>query len=267
MSLKEDADGFPHPRTPAPRTEPLLFDCLRVEVEEEEKKITHFFFHSLTAPSYPPFSQPSRPSMPYGQIVLGPPGSGKTTYVRGVTQYNRLLSRPSYVVNLDPGASFAEKVYGDDENGALVWDVGKECVGIDKVMEETKLGPNGGLMFCMDYVLENIAEIIPRIKEKVLNKYNEENRAKMNCRDTKTWEEVAEAIYVVIDMPGQVELYTHSNVTGESLSVGFGNCRNQFESEQKWQWQWRNCRSSVMFPAILLCSVLLDDLFGDCACS
>lgn len=32
-------------------------------------------------------------SMPFGQLVIGPPGSGKTTYCNGVSQYLRALGR------------------------------------------------------------------------------------------------------------------------------------------------------------------------------
>lgn len=31
--------------------------------------------------------------MPFGQLVIGPPGSGKTTYCNGVSQYLRALGR------------------------------------------------------------------------------------------------------------------------------------------------------------------------------
>ena len=39
----------------------------------------------------------------YGQVVVGPPGAGKTTYCNGMQQYLRLVGRPdTLVVNLDP---------------------------------------------------------------------------------------------------------------------------------------------------------------------
>ena len=44
--------------------------------------------------------------MPWGQIVVGPPGSGKTTYCAGVQQFLEAaplpLRRRTVVVNLDP---------------------------------------------------------------------------------------------------------------------------------------------------------------------
>eukprot|EP00971_Amphidinium_carterae_P092166 1825039-Amphidinium_carterae.1 len=38
----------------------------------------------------------------YGQLVVGPPGAGKTTYCNGMQQLITALKRPVSVVNLDP---------------------------------------------------------------------------------------------------------------------------------------------------------------------
>ena len=35
-------------------------------------------------------------------MVIGPPGSGKTTYCDGMAQFLRKLGRPVAIVNLDP---------------------------------------------------------------------------------------------------------------------------------------------------------------------
>lgn len=40
--------------------------------------------------------------MPFGQLVIGPPGAGKSTYCAGLLQYYELEGRPACVVNLDP---------------------------------------------------------------------------------------------------------------------------------------------------------------------
>lgn len=40
--------------------------------------------------------------MPFGQVVVGPPGAGKTTYCNGMLHYFELLGRKAVVVNLDP---------------------------------------------------------------------------------------------------------------------------------------------------------------------
>ena len=38
----------------------------------------------------------------FGQIVIGPPGSGKTTYCNGMAQLLRNLGRSVAILNIDP---------------------------------------------------------------------------------------------------------------------------------------------------------------------
>lgn len=52
-------------------------------------------------------------------------------------------------------------------------------------MEEMSLGPNGGLIYCFEFLLENLDFL------------------------TEPLETVGEEYLIVIDMPGQIELYTH----------------------------------------------------------
>lgn len=40
--------------------------------------------------------------MPYGQVIIGPPGSGKTTYCNALKLFFDAIGRPSIIVNLDP---------------------------------------------------------------------------------------------------------------------------------------------------------------------
>ncbi|KAG2824116.1 hypothetical protein PC118_g11236 [Phytophthora cactorum] len=81
--------------------------------------------------------------MPFAQIVLGPPGSGKTTYCNGMQQFLQANHRDVAVVNMDPA----------NEQLPYVADVDvSEMVCLENVMEELDLGPNGGLVYCMDYI-------------------------------------------------------------------------------------------------------------------
>ncbi|CAN0343065.1 unnamed protein product [Hapterophycus canaliculatus] len=52
-------------------------------------------------------------------------------------------------------------------------------------MEELELGPNGGLVYCMEYLLDNM----DWLKDE-LDKFDDEE-------------------YIIFDCPGQVELYSH----------------------------------------------------------
>lgn len=38
----------------------------------------------------------------FGQVVVGPPGSGKTTYCNGMQQFLTALGRECVIINLDP---------------------------------------------------------------------------------------------------------------------------------------------------------------------
>lgn len=73
--------------------------------------------------------------MAFGQIVVGPPGSGKSTYCHGMQQYLTALNRKVAVVNLDPA------------NDLLPYECAvdiMDLVCLEEVMQETSLGPNGG---------------------------------------------------------------------------------------------------------------------------
>jgi hypothetical protein len=73
--------------------------------------------------------------MVFGQLVIGPPGSGKTTYCHGMLQYLSALGRRVAIVNLDPANDVLPYTPAVDV---------ADLVCLDTVMEELHLGPNGG---------------------------------------------------------------------------------------------------------------------------
>ncbi|WVZ75371.1 hypothetical protein U9M48_023428 [Paspalum notatum var. saurae] len=119
------------------------------------------------------------PEMVFGQVVIGPPGSGKTTYCNGMSQFLSLLGRKVAVVNLDPA------------NDALLYECAiniEDLIKLNDVMTEHSLGPNGGLVYCMDYLEKNIDWLEEKLKPLI------------------------EDHYLLFDFPGQVELFfLHSN--------------------------------------------------------
>lgn len=118
----------------------------------------------------------------FGQWVVGPPGAGKSTYCTGMQQLLTVLKRPRTMVNLDPA--------NDDPPYDCDIDI-RELVNVEDVMEELSLGPNGALVYAMEYIEVNIDWLITRVRAKT----------------------AAHAMpYVFFDCPGQVELYTHSDV-------------------------------------------------------
>lgn len=63
------------------------------------------------------------------------------------------LQRNIIIFNLDPAAEY--NTYRCDVGNREGYADIKELVTLEEVMEEMELGPNGGLLFCMEYFLQN----------------------------------------------------------------------------------------------------------------
>lgn len=120
--------------------------------------------------------------MRFCQLVLGPAGSGKSTYCAAMQKHAETLNRVTHVVNLDPAA--------DAFSYQPLVDV-RDLIQVDDVMqaEDLDFGPNGGLVFCMEYLME--PDGLDWLKEQ-LGDYDDD--------------------HILFDCPGQIELYTHMDV-------------------------------------------------------
>lgn len=85
--------------------------------------------------------------MPFGQIVFGPPGSGKTTYCDAMQQFLSALQRKVAVINLDPA--------NDNLPYKCSIDI-STLIKMEEVMEQTELGPNGAFIYSMEYLEKNL---------------------------------------------------------------------------------------------------------------
>jgi GPN-loop GTPase len=110
------------------------------------------------------------------QLVIGPAGVGKSTYCKTLQDHGRTTNRTIHVANLDPASESFEY--------DAAFDV-RDLISLDEVMEEHALGPNGGLVFCMEYLLRN-------------NEWLQEQL-----------DYFVEDDYILLDCPGQIELYSH----------------------------------------------------------
>ncbi|KAF4721701.1 GPN-loop GTPase 3, partial [Perkinsus olseni] len=143
------------------------------------------------------------PMTKFGQLVMGPAGSGKSTYCNTVYEHYAAIGRPVRVINLDPAAeSFA---YPCAVNIC-------DLVSLDDVVEECELGPNGGLVMAMDY-----SSIFPRciwdLGEVAQPEYGNSTRGYV-LEEGLDWleEEISQFNddeYFMLDCPGQIELYSH----------------------------------------------------------
>ncbi|KAL3434053.1 GPN-loop GTPase [Aspergillus tetrazonus] len=112
----------------------------------------------------------------FGVLVMGPAGAGKTTFCNALIQHCQTTRRSCFYVNLDPAAESFQ--YDPD------LDI-RELVTLEDVMEELGLGPNGGLIYCFEFLLQNQDFL------------------------TEALDPLSEEYLIIFDMPGQIELYTH----------------------------------------------------------
>ncbi|UKJ89020.1 hypothetical protein MACJ_002266 [Theileria orientalis] len=133
--------------------------------------------------------------MRYAQIVLGPAGSGKTTYCKVFQDYLFSCKRNSYIINLDPATEESlvfenEKKKGNlsrnnDKASTFDTDI-RDFVDIGTVIEAEDLGPNGALVRSAEMLVQNLEWL----SEQLESTYADES-------------------YLLFDTPGQIELFLH----------------------------------------------------------
>ncbi|KAH9891478.1 hypothetical protein F4778DRAFT_772975 [Xylariomycetidae sp. FL2044] len=115
--------------------------------------------------------------MPFAQLVLGSPGSGKSTYCDGMHQFMSAIGRECSVVNLDPA--------NDQTNYPCALDI-RNFISLEEIMSDDHLGPNGGVLYAFEELENNMEWLQNGLKD-------------------------LDQSYILFDCPGQVELYTHHN--------------------------------------------------------
>ena len=122
----------------------------------------------------------------FAQVLIGPAGSGKSTYIYRTAKYFETIKRIVHCVNLDPAADTL--LYEPDI------DI-RNVINVQDVMKKMNYGPNGALIYCM---------------EKITSR-------RSNWFDEAIGEHQYD--YLLIDMPGQIELYSHMSILPELMKV------------------------------------------------
>jgi GTPase SAR1 family protein len=84
-------------------------------------------------------------AMRYAVLVTGPAGAGKSTFCGSLMTHLQASRRTGHLVNLDPAAA------PDSFEYTPTIDI-KDLVSVEDVMSELGHGPNGGLVYCFEYV-------------------------------------------------------------------------------------------------------------------
>jgi len=119
-------------------------------------------------------------------------GSGKTTLVQRVTSYLYEKQSAPYVINLDPACTEVPYPANVDI---------RDTVKYKEVMKQYGLGPNGGIVTSLNLFATQFDQLL-----KLLEKRHQEHE------------------YVIIDTPGQIEVFTWSasgSIITEALAAGF----------------------------------------------
>ena len=138
-----------------------------------------------------PTPAPSR--RPACVLVVGMAGSGKTTLMQRLNAHLYQRGSPGYVINLDPAVQHMPYEANIDI---------RDTVDFKQVMEQYKLGPNGGIMTALNLFATRFDKVMDFV----------EARAQQGLK------------YFLVDTPGQIEIFTWSAsgaIISETLATAF----------------------------------------------
>jgi GTPase SAR1 family protein len=115
----------------------------------------------------------------FGQLIIGAPGSGKTTYINTMKEFYSKCGRKELTINLDPA--------NDNKNSIFDIDI-RKLIDLEDVEKKLKLGPNGSFLYCINFLNDNISWLEEQMNQEKYSNY----------------------FYYLIDTPGQIEIFTVS---------------------------------------------------------
>ena len=138
-------------------------------------------------------------SKPTCLLMIGMAGSGKTSFVQRVCSELRKSDQTGYFINLDPAVAKVPYPANIDI---------RDSVDYKEVMQHYNLGPNGAILTCMNLFTTKFGQVLDLID-------------KRTCASSES-SESPPLDHVVIDTPGQIEIFTWSasgSIITESLAA------------------------------------------------
>lgn len=127
----------------------------------------------------------------FAVFVIGPAGTGKTTFCNTMIDYLAGENRKVNLVNLDPGKEIPDNPSTIDFKADI--DI-MDNWALNKIMKNFKLGPNGGLLKCLE-----------------------------ECSKTDEWWDSYlngdHDDFLFVDCPGQIEAYLHSDCMQKIMDI------------------------------------------------
>ncbi|RDB21936.1 GPN-loop GTPase 1 [Hypsizygus marmoreus] len=125
-------------------------------------------------------SSSSTKRKPTAIITIGMAGAGKSTFVQRINSYLHSLDPPSppYILNLDPAVTHVPFEANIDI---------RDTVNYAEVMKQYNLGPNGGILTALNLFTTKFDQVLGLVEKRA-----------------------AEVDYVILDTPGQIEIFTWS---------------------------------------------------------
>lgn len=123
----------------------------------------------------------------FAVFVLGPAGTGKTTFCQTMIDHFLSTGKTAHLVNLDPA------VEQNFDRVKPTFDIRTKWP-LHKIMKDLSLGPNGGLVECLRLMIEDRVWL-----ESKLEGYSEE--------------------FLFVDCPGQIEVYLHSHAMQDIIDI------------------------------------------------
>ena len=166
---------------------------------------------------------------PTACIVIGMAGSGKTTLMQRLNANLHESKTPYYLINLDPAVL-------ETPFGANI-DV-RDTVNYREVMKQYQLGPNGGILTALNFFATRFEQVLKLVE----------------ARRTAQMERADPLRYVMLDPPGQIEIFTWSasgQTITESLASAMPTCVVYVVDTPR-------CQNAVTFMSNMLyaCSIL-----------